>query len=113
MEGRTYNGTAVLGNTILAANHNDKDIEGDGDFTSNGYNLIGNNTTEVFNQIGDQTGDSSNPLNPQLGVLKDNGGLTETHALLANSPAIDAGNTNKNNDQRGASRDSNPDIGAF
>ena len=33
--------------------------------------------------------------------------------MLADSPAIDAGNTNENNDQRGASRDSNPDIGAF
>ncbi|NEQ39487.1 MAG: DUF4347 domain-containing protein, partial [Okeania sp. SIO3I5] len=112
-EARTYDGIAVLGNSIIAGNYNNKDIEGDGNFTSNGYNLIGNDTIGLFNQIGDQTGNNTTPLDPQIGPLQDNGGPTETHALLANSPAIDAGNTNENNDQRGAGRDSNPDIGAF
>ena len=49
--------------------------------------------------------------NPQLGPLQNNGGLTLTHALLSNSPAIDAGDPNFNpydftppllNDQRTA-----------
>jgi hypothetical protein len=31
-------------------------------------------------------------VNPLLGPLQNNGGTTPTHALLANSPAIDAGN---------------------
>jgi uncharacterized repeat protein (TIGR01451 family) len=44
--------------------------------------------------------------NPQLGPLQDNGGPTDTHALLAGSPAIDAG-TNSGctaADQRGVAR---------
>ena len=31
------------------------------------------------------------PINPRLGPLADNGGPTKTHALLADSPAIDTG----------------------
>jgi hypothetical protein len=31
-------------------------------------------------------------LDPQLGVLRNNGGPTQTHALMPGSPAIDAGN---------------------
>ncbi len=41
---------------------------------------------------------------PLLGALADNGGSTETHALLVGSPAIDAGNSCTTNDQRGMSR---------
>ncbi len=57
---------------------------------------------------------------PLLGRLSDNGGLTQTHRLLANSPAIDAGNNNTGdfaNDQRGSGHQrtygSATDIGAF
>jgi hypothetical protein len=58
-------------------------------------------------------------VNPMLGPLQDNGGPTWTHALLAGSPAIDAGNNSANLafDQRGLpfARVSGPsaDIGAF
>ena len=60
-----------------------------------------------------------------LGSLADNGGPTQTHALLPTSPAIDAGNTTLAKDQRGENRPiDNPlvadatgsdgsDIGAF
>jgi hypothetical protein len=34
----------------------------------------------------------TNPACPLLGPLRDNGGLTKTHALMSKSPAIDAGN---------------------
>lgn len=39
---------------------------------------------------------------PLLGPLRDNGGLTQTHALLSHSPAIDTGNNaaNQHEDQR-------------
>jgi hypothetical protein len=57
---------------------------------------------------------------PMLGPLADNGGLTQTHALLVGSPAIDAGSDAFNHstyDQRGRgfARVSGPhvDIGAF
>lgn len=57
-------------------------------FLSNGYNLIGTgNGTANFNKPGDQTG----ILNPFLGPLANNGGPTNTHALLVGGPAIDAG----------------------
>jgi hypothetical protein len=69
------------------------------------------------------TGDQSNVV-PLLDVLADNGGFSKTLALLAGSPAIDAGNpsaptgsggTCQTTDQRGISRPQGAacDIGAF
>jgi hypothetical protein len=49
---------------------------------------------------------------PLLGPLQNNGGPTFTHALLAGSPAINAGVAGETLDQRGVTR-VNPDIGAF
>ena len=113
----SYDSTFNMANTIVAGNIDNKDISGDPlDFNSGGNNLIGNSNAGLgfTNGVnGDIVGTAASPIDPQLGPLQNNGGPTETHALLANSPAIDAGNTNENNDQRGASRDSNPDIGAF
>ena len=39
----------------------------------------------------DLVGTASNPIDPLLGPLQDNGGPTQTMALLPGSPAIDAG----------------------
>lgn len=54
---------------------------------------------------------------PMIAGLNLNGGLYETHALLAGSPAIDAGRDNKctSTDQRGVSRPQGAscDIGAY
>jgi len=52
---------------------------------------------------------------PLLGPLANNGGPTDTHALLAGSPALDAGGTCPATDQRGVTRPQGPacDIGAF
>lgn len=55
---------------------------------------------------------------PLLGLLQNNGGTTETHALLTGSPALDAGNNNLVNetvDQTGNARIVNSvvDIGAY
>ncbi|NJO79898.1 MAG: calcium-binding protein [Cyanobacteria bacterium RM1_2_2] len=52
---------------------------------------------------------------PKLGALQDNGGGLLTHALLAGSPAINAGVTSgaPTIDGRGLNRDSQPDSGAF
>jgi hypothetical protein len=99
-----------------------------GDFTSAGYNLIGNpNGASGFSAAGDQT----NVANPGLEIdgagkpfLKDNGGPTETIALLIGSPAIDAGKSvGLPTDQRGIPRpyddpfvanvSDGSDIGAF
>ena len=59
-------------------------------------------------------------VNPLLGALSDNGGLTETEALLSGSPTINRGGLPTNAgcptvDQRGATRPFGPacDIGAY
>jgi Ca2+-binding RTX toxin-like protein len=55
-----------------------------------------NETTPGSNVIG---------VDPQLGPLANNGGPTQTHALLSGSPALDAGNgTGSNHDQRAQAR---------
>lgn len=77
--------------------------------TSQGNNLIQDTTgcTIAGQQASDITGQD-----PLLGQLDDNGGLTQTHALAADSPAIDAGPADAPPaDQRGVAR--NPDIGAY
>jgi Ca2+-binding RTX toxin-like protein len=84
------NGTAVLSNTIVAGNF-DRDLYGS--FRGNLYNLIGNlayaggtiGTGTDIVLTAEQTAD--------LGPLQDNGGFTPTHALLEDSPAINAGNS--------------------
>jgi hypothetical protein len=55
------------------------------------------------------------PLNAQLGPYGANGGHTNTFSLLANSPAINAGNDAlaPTADQRGFGRNGISDIGAF
>lgn len=75
---------------------------------SNGYNLASDASCGLTG-----TGDKSS-LSARLGPLQNNGGRTRTHALLAGSPAIDAGNnatcvshtgtTTNVKDQRGVSR---------
>ena len=54
-------------------------------------------------------------VDPLLGPLANNGGPTETHALLTGSPAIDAGDDSAApaTDQRGLPRVGTSDIGAF
>ena len=56
-------------------------------------------------------------VDPLLGPLADNGGLTRTHALLAGSPALDAGDdaAAPATDQRGIARPQGAasDIGSF
>lgn len=120
---RALNGLTTMRNTIIAGNVSTgaacDDISGT-DVASAGANLIGTNDciAGVFpagapNGGGNYVGTQAAPLDPQLGPLADNGGLTPTHALIAGSPAIDHGNTALPTDQRGATRDATPDIGAF
>jgi hypothetical protein len=59
------------------------------------YNLIGDGTgmTGLSSGVhGNLVGTAAAPIDPLLGPLQDNGGPTQTHALLPGSPAIDAGN---------------------
>ena len=108
-----------LENTIVAANMaDDGSPDMAGAIVSGGYNLVGDGTgsTGLTNGVNnDQVGTGASPINPQLGQLQDNGGPTDTRALLTNSPAINAGNDAlaPAADQRGYSRSGVSDIGAF
>lgn len=85
----------MVANTLIAGNSADGVVDDClGSFTSLGYNLIGLMKAECsgFSATGDQTGTVEEPLDPLLGPLQNNGGPTETHALLENSPAIDKAN---------------------
>ena len=99
-------GTIRCGNNIIAGNGDRMlDVSGGG-FVSRGFNLIGAaRGDEGFNQPTDQTGNVLAPLDPQLGLLADNGGPTLTHAVLPSSPALDKGNSfDLRTDQRAVRR---------
>jgi hypothetical protein len=107
--------------TIIATNKALSGHDVFGAVSSQGFNLVGK-TTGSSGWVGsDLTGTNSNPLNPLLGPLANNGGPTGgptfTFALLPGSPALMHGNTNgaATFDQRGFPRVLNNkiDIGAF
>jgi CSLREA domain-containing protein len=108
-------GTVKLRNTIIAGN---KDFSAPGVGAS--PNCGGNPISQGNNLIADRTGCDFAPrggdkldVNPLLGPLANNGGSTLTHALLAGSPAINAGAKGVTPaDQRGVPRRT-PDIGAY
>ena len=113
-----YNSHPILVNTILANSTNG------GDCVNNSNSLLSatssNNLIEdSVNTCGLTNGVNGNIIgsDPNLGPLANNGGFTQTFALLAGSPAIDAG-TNTGcpaTDQRGLARPQGLacDIGAF
>ena len=107
----THNSSTVdIDNTILAKNDNGSDCGGAiSNIRSNGHNLDSDGSCSLS-----EPSDISN-ADPLLGPLQDNGGSTLTHELLEGSPAIDAGNTLLDEDQRGTLRPqgSATDIGAF
>jgi hypothetical protein len=90
-------GTVALGNTIVAKNTGGggADVLPDGGegVVSLGHNLVGDGTgsTLVDGVNGDQTGTTAHPIDPLLAPLGNNGGPTQTAALIPGSPAIDAG----------------------
>ena len=102
--------TVTFNNTIIANQASGADCAGDA-ITTGGNNLDSDNTCGLTDP------DDVPNVDPMLGPLQDNGGLTDTHALLAGSPAIDAGDDTAcpATDQRGVVRPQGPqcDIGAY
>jgi CSLREA domain-containing protein len=115
--------TPVLSNSIVAGNSAPRDADCLGVDLSGGHNLIGQGEgcPGFSATLEDLTGTAAAPLDPRLDPLGDNGGPTPTHALLAGSPAVDAGrpaasgeNACARFDQRGVRRHrTDCDIGAF
>jgi hypothetical protein len=102
--------TEVLPTIVSDNQGTDMDFDGStNSFVSKGYNLTGDgNATSAFDQTDDQSGVSD----PKLGALADNSGPTNTHRLLARSPAIDKGKSDLAPDQRGEVRPfDDPNIG--
>jgi hypothetical protein len=120
----------ILNNTIVADNvdinpqqaGNSPNLGGN---FSGGFNLIsdGTGSTGLTNGInGNLVGTSSASIDPRLGALANNGGSTQTRALLFGSPAINAGDNtlvpnDVTTDQRGSGFPriigSSVDIGAY
>ena len=121
--GGIFRASGTLGpfvNSIIAGNtagSSRPDCEGSP--SSLGHNIIGIADGCGFTPVaGDIVGTASSPIDPKLGPLEDNGGLTATHALLPRvSPAFDAGDDAMApaTDQRGLARPQGAasDISAF
>jgi CSLREA domain-containing protein len=110
--GAVYGYGISLTNTIVAGNGTTTPNCNTGAFDSLGYNLADDDSCG-FTAPGDLV-----VADAMLGPLADNGGPTETHVLLAGSPAIDAGSPDcppPATDQRGVARPQGAacDIGAF
>ena len=115
-------GSLIWGNTLGSGTPDDVAaiFSAQNEYLSLGHNLVGEagGLASLFEETGDQTAD---PDGTWLGALQDNDGPTHTHALLAGSPAIDAGTCTDHTDatiatdQRGVSRPQGTacDIGAF
>lgn len=128
--GGIYNiGTLTIDASIVSNNTSSNGMMSDignlATITSQGYNLIGNNSTVTTqfpagapNANNDYVGTEASPLDPKLGTLVNNGGLTQTMLPLAGSPAIDNGpaTSTYSTDQRGTGYvrkfGTNVDIGA-
>lgn len=104
--------TVKLSNSLVAdhlvGGSTPEDLEGA--FVSSGNNLV-----ETPGTATGLTGTDIIGIDPLLSPLADNGGFTQTMALQSGSVATDAGTAAgaPTEDQRGISRDANPDIGAF
>jgi hypothetical protein len=118
--------TLYLTNTIVAANtalNSGLDIAGN--VQSADRSLVGDGSGSNIASLngGNLVGTSAQPIDPRLGVLRNNSGSTETLALLSGSPAIGNGDNavapakdqrgHTRKDQRAGKPQETTDIGAF
>jgi len=119
---------SILAGNVGAVDGPDCDPIPPATLTSNNYNLLGSSKscTNIFKKTNDQEGPIAGVIIPRLSPLALNiPGNTKTHALLANSPALDyikplnsaacPVSAANNQDQRGSKRPSGLgcDIGAY
>ncbi len=88
-------GSVKVLNTIIANDISPTATSLQGSFTSLGDNLItdARNSTGFTNGVNNDQVSDNNAINPLLGDLANNGGQTNTRALLTGSPAINTGNS--------------------
>ena len=108
-------GAVTIVNALLGGNSaGDASAECSGTVTARGPSLV---QTAAGCTLAGDTAAVITGMDPLLGPLADNGGQTPTHALLAGSPAIDAGDAAGclPADQRGVERPQGAgcDVGAF
>ena len=96
---RFFSSTLTMSNNVIAGNPGG-DCFLSGNTIASDHNLSGDSSCG-FTGPGDLPGTA-----PLLGLLADNGGPTDTHALLTGSPALDAGGNSgcPAADQRGVTR---------
>ena len=88
-------GTRIVALNLVDLGGTGPDVSGD--FTSGGHNLIGDgsgSTGFTNGTNGDQVGTAPTPSTRGSARWRNNGGPTQTKALLAGSPAIDTGDNN-------------------
>jgi CSLREA domain-containing protein len=103
-----FGGGVIVGNTIIAANVGNSIrpdvVETFPALVSLGNNVIGNCPPTMFMYLNDLKGNAAAPVDPRLDPLGNYGGLTATHRLQPNSPAVEHGNSNSSEDERGFPR---------
>jgi hypothetical protein len=102
--------TTTLTNTILMAGTGANLVNDGGTISSQGNNLSSDTGGGFLNKSTDRFN-----TNPGLDILKNNGGPTDTVALLSSSVARDTGNDAlaPRTDERGYFRNGTSDVGAF
>ncbi|MBE9028474.1 CHAT domain-containing protein [filamentous cyanobacterium LEGE 11480] len=105
-----FGASLTVQNTIVAGNTAANDADIAGSITSLGNNLVQNRATST----GYVSADLADGTDPLLLSLANNGGLTLTHAVRANSLAVNGGNASATAaDQRGLAAIGQRDIGAY
>ena len=105
---------SIIANNTAPSAHPDCSSADSPEVRSRDYNLV-ENATGCFGSNGPGDHDVLG-MDPVLGPLADNGGPTQTHAVLGGSPALNAvlsGRGCNNPDQRGVPRTAPCDIGAY
>ena len=95
--------TLEITNSIVAGNRFEDGVPGDifGTWVSGGNNLIGVNVDATGFGESDHVGTPEAPIDARLQDLSANGGTTLTHLPMPNSPAIDAGTSDANDEEFG------------
>jgi predicted outer membrane repeat protein len=108
----TINNSIISGNTAIVSG--DDCENGGGTITANSNNIFGTGGNDGGCTAGTSDIVPTGAIGTILSGLANNGGPTQTHALVAGSPAIDAsGSGALATDQRGVPAQSTRDSGAF